>query len=186
MHFTLFQNVASMWHMVLPKALFTTILPKIQVSRLQNSWAASTRSISPPEKQVPEKIQEISCPYEYLLHVYGNNHFKKIIRLLDPTLEERDPNWFSLILEIMDAIHFGAILVDDVADNSMLRKGHTAAHRIYGCSETINRAYLRIFEIIEKCNATKPSAVRFIMDNLTQIHKGLVSYPDSDRQRVRG
>ncbi|KIN03252.1 hypothetical protein OIDMADRAFT_120217 [Oidiodendron maius Zn] len=72
----------------------------------------------------------------------------------------------------MDAIHFGAILVDDIADGSILRKGRTAAHHIYGSSETINRAYLRIFEVVEKCRATKPEAVPFILDNLTQIHKG--------------
>lgn len=187
MHSTLFQSVVNMWHMALPNTLFTTISSKLQVSRLQNSWAApSTKNTSAPEKYVLEKIQEISCPYEYLLHVYGNNHFRKIIHLLDPTLEERDPKWVSLILEIMDAIHFGAILVDDVADNSMLRKGHTAAHRIFGCSETINRAYLRIFEIVEKCSAIKPSAIPFILDNLTQIHKGQSIETNSDGRLLHG
>jgi geranylgeranyldiphosphate transferase len=113
-----------------------------------------------------------SCPYEYIINIYGKNHFAKIVRLLDPTLEHQDPVSFALILEIMDAIHFGAILVDDVADNSMLRKGQTAAHRIYGTAETINRAYLVIFQVIEKCRIVKPSSIPFILDNLTQIHKG--------------
>jgi geranylgeranyl pyrophosphate synthase len=117
----------------------------------------------------------ISCPYEYILDLYGKNgknHFEKIIRWLDPALEEEDPAWFALILEIMDVVHFGLILVDDVEDNSMLRKGRPAAHMVYGSAETINRSYLRIFEIVKKCGAMKPSAVSFLLDNLAQIHKG--------------
>lgn len=114
----------------------------------------------------------LACPYEYILSLYGKNHFEKLIHCLDPTLEERDPDWFALILEIMDAIHFGAILVDDVTDNSRLRKGQLPAHKIYGSAETINRAYLRIFQVIGRCSEAKPSAVSFILDNLTQIHQG--------------
>jgi hypothetical protein len=173
MHFSLFQSVVKVWQTVLPASLLTKLSSLVQVSQLQSSWViTNTKSVPLPEEQVQERIQDIPCPYEYLLHVYGNNHFRKIILLLDPDIEEREPEWFALILEIMDAIHFGAILVDDVADNSVLRKGHVAAHRIYGCSETINRAYLKIFEIVQKCNAVKPSATTFILDNLTQIHKG--------------
>ncbi|ATZ50193.1 Bcpax1 [Botrytis cinerea B05.10] len=134
-------------------------------------WSTSSspdlRSIS--NEAVPNGIL---CPYEYILDVYGPGHFTKILQILDPGLENNDPKWYQLILEIMDAIHFGAILVDDVADNSHLRKGRIAAHRIYGTAETINRAYLRIFEVIEKCRSAKPSAIPAILDNLTQIHKG--------------
>lgn len=112
------------------------------------------------------------CPYEYILGVYGRNHFENIVNNLDPDLKTRDSALFALTLEIMDAIHFGAILVDDIADNSMLRKGKPAAHLLFGSSETINRAYLRIFEVITKCVRERPSLVPFILENLSQIHKG--------------
>lgn len=142
-------------------------------SWFQYLWPSVVIDTEPtPTTPAPKVHNEISCPYEYILSTYGPAHFTKIIRWLDPTLEEKNPEWFALILEVMDAIHFGAILVDDVADGSKLRKGRTAAHRIYGSSETINRAYLRIFEVVEKCRAAKPSAIPFILDNLTQIHKG--------------
>ena len=115
---------------------------------------------------------EVTCPYEYILRIYGPNHFSKFIDTLKPDLRLQDPMLFGLTLEVMDAIHFGAILVDDIADHSLLRKGEPAAHRIYGSSETINRAYLRILEIINKCLVQRPSLVPYILTNLEQIHKG--------------
>jgi len=69
----------------------------------------------------------------------------------------------------MDAIHFGAILVDDVADNSLLRKGKSTAYCLYGSSETINRAYLRILEVIARCYKQRPSLVPYILLALTQV-----------------
>lgn len=118
-------------------------------------------------------FSDSNCPYEYILEVYGRNHFENIVKNLDPDLQTRDPALFALTLEIMDAIHFGAILVDDIADNSMLRKGKPAAHLLFGSSETINRAYLRICEVLEKCVKERPSLVPFILENLRQIHKGI-------------
>ena len=129
--------------------------------------------IAIPQEIVPQLTRDgIECPYEYILQVYGRCHFKKLVNILDPTLEARDPGLFIFILELLDSVHFGAILVDDVADNSVLRKGKPAAHHVYGPSETINRAYLRLLEMIDICTKERPSLIPFILDNLTQIHKG--------------
>lgn len=153
--------------------ILTNMFAQVSSGWFRSWWPSITVETETDTTTAAKEVRDkISCPYNYILSIYGSAHFTKIIRWLDPTLEEKDPSWFALILEIMDAIHFGAILVDDVADGSKLRKGRTAAHHIYGSSETINRAYLRIFELVEKCRATKPSAVPFILDNLTQIHKG--------------
>ncbi|KAF2462742.1 terpenoid synthase [Lindgomyces ingoldianus] len=117
-------------------------------------------------------MRSFDCPYDYLLSIYGPHHFKKIIANLSPNLEHDDPHLYLLVLEVMDAIHFGAILVDDVADDSMLRKGHKSAHRIYGASETINRAYLIILNVVMKCQRERPELVPFILDCVTGIHQG--------------
>jgi len=126
--------------------------------------------------RIPDtKYRATQCPYEYILAIYGRWHFAKFARVLDPTLETRDPELFGLVLDIMDAVHFGAILVDDVADNSILRKGEPAAHHIYGASETINRAYLRLLEVVVKCAQSKPALAPFLFESLVHIHKGMWS-----------
>lgn len=119
----------------------------------------------------------VTCPYEYILQVYGRNHFAKFVDTLNPDLKLQDTVLYGLTLEVMDAIHFGAILVDDIADRSLLRKGRPAAHCLYGSSETINRAYLRILEAVLRCLAERPSLVPYILTNLTQIHSGGYPFP---------
>lgn len=125
------------------------------------------------EKSAPaDSGRTFECPYDYLLNTYGPHHFKKIISFLKPNLQEEDPQLYNLVLEVMDTVHFGAILVDDVADESMLRKGKVAAHRIYGSPETINRAYLVILNAMMKCQRERPELVPFILDCITEIHQG--------------
>ncbi|KAF1996432.1 terpenoid synthase [Amniculicola lignicola CBS 123094] len=126
----------------------------------------SAKPLPAPEKQA------VDCPYEYILNIYGHHHFKKIIAFLDPNLEKNDPQKHTLILDILDAVHFGAILVDDVADGSTLRKGQPAAHHIYGSAETVNRAYLVIYEATLKIQQQRPEMMPFLTECVTQIHKG--------------
>jgi geranylgeranyl pyrophosphate synthase len=65
-------------------------------------------------------------------------------------LKEEDPVKYSLILDIMDAVHFALVLVDDISDDSTQRKGQPAAHLIYGASETANRAYFVLTTVINR------------------------------------
>lgn len=131
------------------------------------------RSSVAPKSSLTPVTRKVDCPYEYLLNLYGKNHFKKIFNFLTPELQTADAELYNLALEVLDTVHFGAILVDDIADESTLRKGEVAAHRIYGSSETVNRAYLVIFNAILKCQRKRPEAVPFILDCITDIHQGI-------------
>jgi geranylgeranyldiphosphate transferase len=135
-------------------------------SLLKNAFGSGSKALA--EKAPPN----FECPYDYILNIYGHHHFQRIVNYFKPKLQKKDPQLNNLILEVLDAVHFGAILVDDVADNSTLRKGQIAAHRIYGSSETINRAYLVIFRAILKCQRERPEVVPFLLDCITEIHQG--------------
>lgn len=112
------------------------------------------------------------CPYEYILRVYGRNHFSGIVNILNPNLAKSDPVKFQTVMDIMDVTHFAAILVDDVVDNSPLRKGKPAAHTLWGSAETINRAYFRLFEVLARTQRTRPELVPIFLENLAEIHEG--------------
>ena len=154
--------------------------PKLSFSWRWGSAISKSSSKAVRERTSSEKEQlavevargDCDCPYEYILQVYGKHHFTTLVNVLNSQLKTQDPIQYQLILDIMDAVHFGAILVDDVADNSVLRKGKLAAHKVYGSSETINRAYLRIFEVIENIRRQRPAMIPFILQNLTEIHEG--------------
>ncbi|KAG6193767.1 hypothetical protein E4U10_003522 [Claviceps purpurea] len=96
------------------------------------------------------------CPYKYIRKLYGRHHFARFVAAFRPTLEDEDPEKYTLILDIMDAVHLCLILVDDVCDNSTKRKNQTAAHLVYGSCETANRAYLVLTRVIHRAVKTRP------------------------------
>jgi geranylgeranyl pyrophosphate synthase len=147
-----------------PKKKTVTWQHDVEPSKDQHATSApSKRDADPPS---------ISCPYDYILDIYGRNSFDKFVNYLDPNLRTSDPVRYQLALELMDAVHGGAILVDDVADGSTMRKGRKAAHLIYGSSETINRAYLRIYEVLSKIAEQKPALLPLVINDITEIHEG--------------
>nr|AFO69288.1 prenyl transferase [Periglandula ipomoeae] len=104
-----------------------------------------------------DKIPEIpDCPYNYLLGIYGHNHFSPFVAMFHPTLKNEDPRKYALILDIMDAVHLCLILVDDICDNSSKRKNQTTAHLLYGSCETANRAYFVLTKVINRAMKEQP------------------------------
>ncbi|KAG6023931.1 hypothetical protein E4U41_001904 [Claviceps citrina] len=96
------------------------------------------------------------CPYKYLVGLYGHHHFARFVAAFRPTLREDDAEKYTLVLDIMDAVHLCLILVDDICDNSTKRKNQTAAHLLYGSCETANRAYLVLTRVINRAVQTRP------------------------------
>jgi hypothetical protein len=112
------------------------------------------------------------CPYEYLLGIYGRHHFAPFVKSFNPTLQKEDPEKYSLILDIMDAVHFCLILVDDICDNSLKRKDQTTAHMIYGSCETANRAYYVLTKVINRSMRERPVLGLELLKALEQILEG--------------
>ena len=62
----------------------------------------------------PESITSHECPYAYLRQIYGKHHWAPFVHKLSPSLKTNDPAKYTMVLEIMDAIHLCLMLVDDV------------------------------------------------------------------------
>lgn len=115
---------------------------------------------------------EAGCPYEYLVKIYGRHHFEPLVKEFRPTLRQEDPAKHDLILDIMDAVHFALILVDDISDNSYQRKNQLTAHLIYGASETANRAYLVLTSVINRALRERPVLGAELLKALEDILQG--------------
>ncbi|KAK7984583.1 histone deacetylase [Apiospora arundinis] len=115
---------------------------------------------------------DIKCPFEYLLAQYGKHHFAPFVKALSPSLKTEDPATYRLVLDIMDAVHFCSILVDDIADNSQQRKNKPTAHMLFGGPETANRAYLVLTRVINRTVRQKPQLAAEIMKALENILEG--------------
>ncbi|KAE8395025.1 terpenoid synthase [Aspergillus alliaceus] len=123
-------------------------------------------------KRNPFEITALECPYSYIRQIYGTHHWAPFVDKLSPGLKAEEPAKYHMILEIMDGIHLCLMLVDDISDNSDYRKGHPAAHRIYGVSETANRAYYRVTQLLNRTVQEFPELAPWLMQCLEEILEG--------------
>jgi len=79
----------------------------------------------------------------------------------------------NLIKEIVTKLHNASLLIDDIEDNSKMRRGNPVAHLIYGIPNTINTANYMYFLAMEMCwNTGNQEAVSVFIEELLQLHRG--------------
>ena len=83
----------------------------------------------------------------------------------------------TIIKQAVEMLHTASLLVDDVEDNSDLRRGVPVAHKIYGVASTINSANYVYFLALQKVsslrtNAGGNDAIDVFTDELLQLHMG--------------
>ncbi|KJE91883.1 geranylgeranyl pyrophosphate synthetase [Capsaspora owczarzaki ATCC 30864] len=111
-------------------------------------------------------------PYTYLTSVPGKEVRTILIRAFDqwmhiPTKE------LDEIKGIVQMLHSASLLIDDIEDNSKLRRGVPVAHLIYGVPSTINCANYAYFLALERVlKLNKPEAVAAFTEELLELHRG--------------
>ena len=80
--------------------------------------------------------------------------------------------------DLIEMLHNASLLIDDIEDNSKLRRGVPVAHHIYGIPLTINAANYIYFLAMQK-------AVNLDHPDATQIFIGQFSQSSSPRQLAR-
>ena len=110
-------------------------------------------------------------PFEYINKIPGKDIrgkliscFQKWIPLPDDTLE--------VIKDVVSSLHNASLLIDDIEDNSKLRRGVPVAHAIYGVANTINCANYVYFTALEKCiRLNNPECVNVFTKELLNLHR---------------
>jgi len=75
--------------------------------------------------------------------------------------------------EIVQMLHNASLLLDDIEDSSILRRGLPVAHKIFGEASTINCANYVMFIGLERTLALgHPEAVNVFTQQLLELHRG--------------
>ncbi|XP_072265316.1 geranylgeranyl pyrophosphate synthase isoform X2 [Pyxicephalus adspersus] len=78
-----------------------------------------------------------------------------------------------VIIEVTEMLHNASLLIDDIEDNSKLRRGFPVAHSIYGVPSVINSANYVYFLGLEKVlTLNHPDAVNVFTQQLLELHRG--------------
>lgn len=125
----------------------------------RKSWAA-------------DKDRVIMGPYEYLNEQRGKDFRSQLIAAFNTWLDV-PPASIEVITKVVGMLHTASLLIDDVEDNSLLRRGLPVAHALYGVPQTINSAnyvYFCALEELQKLN--NPTCVAVFADELLNLHRG--------------
>ncbi|XP_003738171.1 geranylgeranyl pyrophosphate synthase [Galendromus occidentalis] len=110
--------------------------------------------------------------YDYIASVPGKNVRKKLTEAFNFWLEV-DAQVCDRIADIVSLLHNASLLVDDIEDNSSLRRGVPTAHRVFGIPSTLNTANYVYFLGLEKCLKLGNSrAVEVFSEQMLELHRG--------------
>jgi len=127
-----------------------------------------------PFSESNSKEQDILLlePYAHLLTVQGKNIRRKLISGFN-TWMNVDPGKLMAIGDIVQMLHNASLLLDDIEDNSLLRRGIPVAHKIYGEASTINCANYVMFIGLEKVlGLGHHDATAIFTEQLLELHRG--------------
>merc|ERR1711990_289537 len=77
------------------------------------------------------------------------------------------------IKEVIGSLHTASLMIDDIEDNSKLRRGVPVAHLIYGVPSTINTANYVYFQAMEQCyKLGNTKAMEVFIGECLNLHRG--------------
>jgi geranylgeranyl diphosphate synthase type 3 len=119
-----------------------------------------------------EKI--LTEPVKYYNDLKGKNIRKYISNILGTYLciDSKD---IQNVDEVISIVHNSSLVVDDIQDNSFLRRNQPCAHIKYGVALSINAAYLYTFKIIHelnKRNDISETTKHKVVENIYYTHIG--------------
>jgi len=119
-------------------------------------------------------------PYRYINAIPGKDIRGKLIDCFQLWLhvpEEQDIEKESTILkdikQIIADLHNASLLIDDVEDNSKMRRGVPVAHSIFGVPSVLNCANYVYFFALERCyKLNNSSAMQVFVMEMLNLHRG--------------
>ncbi|KAG8041089.1 hypothetical protein G9C98_002077 [Cotesia typhae] len=98
------------------------------------------------DKDQDEKLLQ---PFTYILQVPGKQIRAKLAHAMNCWLKIPAEK-LQAVGDIVQILHNSSLLLDDIQDNSILRRGIPVAHSIFGVPSTINAANYAIFIALER------------------------------------
>lgn len=120
---------------------------------------------------------DILAPYDHLAQAPGKGFRGLLIDGFNTWLQ-CPPHLVKGVKQVVQMLHNASLLVDDIEDGSLQRRGLPAAHTIYGVALTINASgYVTLDSLKEAANlaednATKLNVMSLLTEELRMLHRG--------------
>lgn len=143
-------------------------------SRLFTAVGYSGCTMNKHERTMTSEEMEkaILQPYYYILKIPGKQIRTKLAQAFNYWLKI-SPEKCQAVTEIVQMLHNSSLLIDDIEDNSLLRRGVPVAHHIFGVASTINSANYVYFLSLQKClELGDPQATSVFTEQCLELHRG--------------
>jgi len=118
------------------------------------------------------KEKHLLEPFNYLIQHPGKEIRSKLIDAFDIWLNVPKVE-LKIIKDVIEMLHTSSLLIDDVEDDSELRRGVPVAHKIFGIPSTISCANYVYFIALEKLLELKNlNLIKIYSDELLNLHRG--------------
>ncbi|KAI9866133.1 MAG: geranylgeranyl pyrophosphate synthetase [Trichoglossum hirsutum] len=119
-----------------------------------------------------EKEKILFGPFDYLFEHPGKDIRSQLITAFNAWLKVPEES-LKVITKVVGMLHTASLLVDDVEDSSLLRRGVPVAHSIFGTAQTINSAnYVYFCALGELRKLQGHVAIDIYTDELLNLHRG--------------
>ncbi|KAJ5852442.1 uncharacterized protein N7529_011827 [Penicillium soppii] len=111
-------------------------------------------------------------PYDYMHEHPGKDVRRQLIDAFNAWLQVPEKS-LVIITKVVTMLHTASLLIDDVEDNSLLRRGIPVAHNIFGTAQTINSAnYVYFLALQELQQLNNPAAIDIYIKEMLNLHRG--------------
>ncbi|KAK8215396.1 geranylgeranyl pyrophosphate synthetase [Zalaria obscura] len=119
-----------------------------------------------------EKEKILLGPFDYMFGHPGKDIRSQMIAAFNVWLQVPEQS-LTIITKAVGMLHTASLLVDDVEDSSLLRRGVPVAHNIFGTAQTINSAnYVYFCALQELLKLNNPNAIQIYTEELLNLHRG--------------
>ncbi|KAF2468860.1 terpenoid synthase [Lindgomyces ingoldianus] len=119
-----------------------------------------------------EKERILLGPYDYLYGHPGKDIRSQLIAAFNLWLRV-PPEKLEVITRVVGMLHTASLLVDDVEDSSILRRGIPVANSIFGVAQTINSANYVYFKALQDlAHLANPKLIEIFTEELLNLHRG--------------
>ncbi|CAI6340763.1 unnamed protein product [Periconia digitata] len=78
----------------------------------------------------------------------------------------------GIIRDVVNLLHSCSLMLDDIEDNSPMRRGYPATHAVFGVSQTINTANYLMLKALRATDSLSARTSRIVLDKLMDGHIG--------------
>merc|ERR1712093_721422 len=132
----------------------------------------------PSTRWPAEKEATLVEPFTYLTATPGKDMRAQLIDAFNVWLNVPSES-LVVVKQVVGQLHTASLLMDDVEDDSELRRGIPVAHKIYGIPQTINcanyvyfLAYQELTRLQSASNHTGANLLQIVNEELLNLHRG--------------